>query len=152
MRPVDEIVMILVEEVEVEGRVVSTFRRDWVTRLWGVMTNPLVSLNLGVPPTVKRRISTLVFSFPSPLPASVHALATSDLTSASPLINLALPVLTNFWIVESVSNTVGLRRRKVTVAPLSIGVQRPGERRRGVNGTYRVGAERRSSRCFLNRL
>ena len=117
--------MILVEEVEVEGRVVSTFRRDWVTRLWGVMTNPLVSLNLGVPPTVKRRISTLVFSFPSPLPASVQALATSDLTSASPLINLALPVLTNFWIVESVSNTVGLRRRKVTVAPLSIGVQRP---------------------------
>lgn len=152
MRPVDEMVMILVEEVEVEGRVVSAFRRDWVTRLWGVMTNPLVSLNLGVPPTVKRRISTLVFSFPSPLPASVQALATSDLTSASPLINLALPVLTNFWIVESVSNTVGLRRRKVTVAPLSIGVQRPGEGRVGVNGTYRVSAERRSSRCFLNRL
>lgn len=146
--------MILVEEVEVEGRVVSAFRRDWVTRLWGVMTNPLVSLNLGVPPTVKRRISTLVFPpSPSPLPASVQALATSDLTSASPLINLALPVLTNFWIVESVSNTVGLRRRKVTVAPLSIGVQRPGERgRRGVSWTYRVGAERRSSRCFLNRL
>ena len=149
MRPVEEMVMILV--VEVEGRVVSAFRRDWVTRLWGVMTNPLVSLNLGVPPTVKRRISTP--RSPSPLPASVQALATSDLTSASPLINLALPVLTNFWIVESVSNTVGLRRRKVTVAPLSIRVQRPGERgRRGVNGTYRVGAERRSSRCFLNRL
>ena len=141
--------MILVEEVEGEGRVVSAFRRDWVTRLWGVMTNPLVSLNLGVPPTVKRRISTP--PSPSPLPASVQALATSDLTSASPLINLALPVLTNFWIVESVSNTVGLRRRKVTVAPLSIGVQRP-VGRVGVSGTYRVGAERRSSRCFLNRL
>ena len=68
-------------------------------------------------PTVNNNTST--FSSPSPLAASTQAFLTSSLTNASPFTNLALPLETYFWMVESSSKAEGERSRNVTVAPFS---------------------------------
>jgi len=115
------------------------FRSDWVTRFGGEIVNPFPSWNFGVPPvskfnhkiylptrnrmsyapTVNNRIPTL--TQPSPLAASSQAFVTSSLFNASPLINLAFPLLTYFWMMAFLSNTAGPeRRRNVTVAPFSV--------------------------------
>lgn len=55
VRPAEEMMMHLRVEVRDGGRVEKVLRRESVTRLGGLNTNPFVAENFGVPPRVKRR-------------------------------------------------------------------------------------------------